>query len=235
MPETIARLVDLIIHDPAPVVLLDTCALLDVIRVPHRDELQLDSIEAALSLERRAQTVPRGAWLIAAELVETEWANSCSSVVEESRREIAKLERRLDKLRSVAKHVLPLEVIGPLDLGRLQVEEFLKTAAQALIRMASIVTPDPDSVMRARTRVTTGVAPAARGRQEYKDCEIFEHYLSLGRALRAAGFHPDLFFVSSNTKDYGSPKELPAEVAADLQSARIEFVTSLGWVNARLG
>jgi hypothetical protein len=234
MPETIARLVDLIGHDPAPVVLLDTCALLDVIRIPHRDELQLESIEAALSIARRAQAVPRGTWLIAATLVETEWVDNCNPVAEESRREIAKLERRLDRLRGVAKHVLPLEMIGPLELGRLQIEELLKAAAQALIRMAHIVEPDPDSVMRARTRVVAGVAPAARGRQEYKDCEIFEHYLSLGRALRALGFQPDLFFVSSNTKDYGSPNELPAQVAADLQSARIEFVTSLGWLDARL-
>lgn len=234
MPETISSLVDLIKQAPAPVVLLDTCALLDIVRASHREELSAEGVEAALSLAGRARQHPRGAWLVAAEVVDTEWADNWEHVVAEARREIGQLERRMDKLRSVAKHVVPLETIAPLDLDRLQIQDHLKSAAHVLLKLTNIIAPDPDVIMRARTRVTTGTPPAAKGKQEYKDCEIFEHYLALGRALQADGFQQDLFFVSSNTKDYGTPGKLLPQLEADLLSARMQFITSFAWLNALL-
>jgi hypothetical protein len=234
MPETISSLVALIKQAPAPVVLLDTCALLDIVRASHREELSGEGVEAALSLAERARQHPRGAWLVVAEVVDREWTDNWEHVVEEARRAIGQLERRMDKLRSVAKHVVPLETIAALDLNRLQIHEHLKTAAHALLKLANIIELDPDAIMRARTRLTTGTPPAAKGKQEFKDCEIFEHYLALGRALQADGFQQDLFFVSSNTRDYGTPGKLLPELEADLRSARMQLITSFAWLNAVL-
>jgi hypothetical protein len=87
---------------------------------------------------------------------------------------------------------------------------------------------------QAGQRVIRGHPPASKGKQEYKDCEIFEHYLALARALRSSDFEPSLHFVSSNTNDYGSPGQLDATLDADLQSVRLTFVTDLSWLNASL-
>lgn len=234
MSESIPNLVASIQQAPAPVVLLDTCALLDIVRASHREEPSAASVETALSLAERARQDPRGVWLVAAEVVDTEWADNWEHVVMQARREIGLLERRIDKLRSVAKHVVPLQPIEVLELERLGIHDHLKDAAHALLRLTHIITPDAQVILRARTRLTTGAPPAAKGKQEYKDCEIFEHYLALGRALRADGFQDGLFFVSSNTKDYGSPGKLLPRIEADLQSAGIDFVTSFSWLNAEL-
>src|SRR5438874_2706953 len=85
-------------------------------------------------------------------------------------------------------------------------------------------------------RVVDDRPPASKGKSEYKDCEIVEHYLALAKALRAAGFAEPCILVSSNTRDYrvlGPTAD--AAFAAELRTAGLSFVTDIVWARSQSG
>ena len=63
-PLSCAALAAAVVKEPAPVVFLDTAAILDVLRVPFRHGLQTDIFDSALSVTTGASADPKRVWLI---------------------------------------------------------------------------------------------------------------------------------------------------------------------------
>lgn len=76
------------------------------------------------------------------------------------------------------------------------------------------------------------MAPAGRGKQEAKDCEIFEAFLDVGRTLRTRGFADSICFVTANSDDYGKPTEPKIPLEAELLGINARYVGSLTWALA---
>lgn len=77
------------------------------------------------------------------------------------------------------------------------------------------------------------MAPAARGKQEFKDCLIIEQYLALGRRIQSLGV--PLVFVTSNSEDYcGGGTRLAAPLNEELPAAGITWCSVLNWAEAVL-
>lgn len=231
MPESLAALATRVAAQPAPVVLLDACSLLDVVRAPIRDEIPSGVVEAAVGLDAAAHAGPRGAWFVIATQAQEEFTQHIDTVAEDVTDKIAGIERRLGAIYSISQ-VLP---VGTMPLARptaLNLPRQLRDLAEGILARAAILERDDDCRLRATDRVAKGVAPSARGKQEYKDCEILEHYLGFAHALRRLGFAPALIFVTSNTKDYGKPGQLCPALEADFAAVSLSFVTDLAWAQA---
>lgn len=143
---------------------------------------------------------------------------------------LADLERRTGNVRTLARE-FGLE-LGPWPTG---IAELCREVANDLFASCDIVDVSPAWLTAATTRVLEARAPARGGRENLTDCIVFEHCIGLLSDLRAAGATGPGCFVSSNTRDFGTPgpEELP--VAAELAAVGATYETNIAAAAQRLG
>ncbi|GJG85509.1 hypothetical protein tb265_06900 [Gemmatimonadetes bacterium T265] len=219
---------------PAPVVLADTCALLNVVRAPLRSA-GAAAASGALALAGRLAD-PRTAWLVVADVVCDEWARDVGAAAAEVAHAVREAERVTAGLAAAAAIVAPGPGVAPFRAGALGLERRLHALTTRLIADARVFGADDDGCMqRAYRRAVVKHAPAARGKPEAADCLIVEHYLEFARQLRGGGCDLPICFASSNTADYGRAAPggassamrdpLPAQFAV----LNLTFATDLAW------
>src|SRR5690349_3536837 len=91
---------------PAPVLMLDTCELLDIVRVATRRESKPGLVMAASVLLGKS-SLPRTVWSVAAPLLELEWTNNIVTVEDEATRNIQSIGTQLDLLLGAADLLVP--------------------------------------------------------------------------------------------------------------------------------
>ena len=223
LPDTLA----LILSDPAPVLMLDACSLLDVARAPSLPNNSSGVVDAANRL--LAGSDADRLWIVVAQVAANEFRQNINAVVQQQEGHLRRLRTDLTKATQVGRALgrgLPRAAMS--DVFPAHLAEGLRERAEKLAQAALEL--DSDDVCRAAAgrRVTAGRAPAGQGHiQQYKDCEIFEAYLNLLGELRAAGFVERVAFVTSNTKDFGSPNDSESIVVSDLAVHRAEYFTDL--------
>jgi hypothetical protein len=217
---------------PCPVIFLDTAAILDVLRVPFRHELQVDILDAAAALIDDSAAAPRRVWAISTWNVMQELQANRQAVLQELRTSISNLRKSTNRLSRVASLVLPERQLPPVDWSD---DELGDRVLRIMDRMADSLTlfrGSVECVGRARDRLWAGLPPASESRREYKDCEIFEEFLELAHALRASRFGNRIVFVTSNTKDYGKPPAGHAQIGSDVIAAGALFVGNVAWARS---
>ncbi|MBD1878197.1 PIN domain-containing protein [Coleofasciculus sp. FACHB-T130] len=225
-PVTILDAAQYIAVSPAPVVLIDTCTVLDVIRAPQRESTHI--ISAASNMTSRASVNPKQLWVVATELIDNEWKDNCQKVEDELTVHIKKIDSQHSNLRIAATYFHPVNLVKPLTLGGLKLPMHLRRVAQSLLDSAVLIADDGNYIIRARNRVRRGEPPAQKGKQEYKDCEIIEHYLAFCKELRDKGFREKCVFTSSNTQDYcDSKKKLHLSLQTDFDALGLEYARDI--------
>ena len=227
MPDTLSDAADRIMADPAPVVFVDTCSVLDLLRT-YRLGMKSDIISAASELVRRATASPRAAWLVAAELVQIEWSDHYDGHVQALKGLIREVDGKLVHLIAAARLAIPTRRTEDYELSSLGLEGVLSQIGQALVD-ASISIADEQSMAQGRQRAKGGLPPAQKGKREYKDCEIIEHYLGLTLLLRSRSFNLSCVFVSSNSHDYGPAPTPNVPLDQDFAAVRLAYVSNLTW------
>ena len=206
------------------VLFLDVCTLLDVVRGPARDNMSV--VEAAVDMDVQIQTASLSFTIVLPSLFQKEWDDNISTV----REELFKAMERHQKLSQASDrlHMLLLGTRLSLpDLRTHQFEDKLEQMCLRIIRSAQSINEYDDFDIRAMRRVVDCRAPASKGKQEAKDCKIFEETLGVGHRLRGQGFTKKIVFASSNTTDYmAAGKPLP-EIKSDLDAIGAEFTSSL--------
>ena len=82
--------------------------------------------------------------------------------------------------------------------------------------------------VRATKRVVHRRHPSPHpGKQEQKDCVIFEEFLELTTRLREGGLSEIIVFVTPNKNDYGDPINGP--IAEELAVFGARYVSNLAW------
>jgi hypothetical protein len=221
---------------PAPVIFLDTCVLLDIVRAPHRDAPA--EIEAATELLTSAQRNPAGVHLFVACPTATEWQEH----IDEAQFDCDVAISCVDAI-ALAWSLLGGPVLPTLPVNATQLGDRLKVLSQDLLGAAMELHKDNEALQRATDRVIHSTLPARKGGKGAKDAIIMEHALQLTDALRTAGFNGVCVFASSNTSDFARkqstklhPDLLPAfgpptnlSYAARLSLA-VRELKSAGWV-----
>jgi len=221
---------------PAPVLFLDTCALLDVIRAPNRNAAL--AVEAATELLAATQRTPPTVYLVVGCPTPKEWSEHVDDAVVDCEAAIA-------CVGAVAQtwSFLGLAGIPGLPLHALLLSNRLKDLSQDLLDAAQLLDKEADALSRAIDRVIDSKLPARKGGKGAKDAVILEHALSLTNALRNAGFAQTCLFVSSNTHDFavsGTTKLHPSlqpdfNPPTDLQYAvsltqAVAILKTVGWM-----
>jgi hypothetical protein len=220
MPTLASVVADLLVN-PVPVLFLDTCAVLDIIRGPTRK--QADHLERVLRIRAAATATPAICRPIVASITVHEFGDNCTNVEGEMQRFLDALRENANQVYSACgflnvTSVAPSHSAFPLLLGE------LLRLAQDLMSQSSAIEPDIATMQNARSRVVMKKRPV-RGGDGYKDSEIVEVFLELARQLRGASFAPPLVFLSSNTADFceTDKQTLHADLEQDFTPLNIQF------------
>jgi len=217
---------------PAPVLFLDTCTILDVLRAPCRETIAVEEISASMALIRLNGQPTPGVWLVTNETVHGEWTANLDTVKNELERELKKIER----LRSRLVDAVDIVYGRTHEIGHrvehLKLSEHLENLSRQLLTVSQKVKIADSHSLNAMNRVRKYMAPACRGKQEAKDCEIIEAFLDLGRTLRSKGFADAICFVTANSDDYGKPMEPKNPLSTELMGINARYVGSLSWALA---
>lgn len=221
---------------PVPVLCLDTCALLDIIRVPirfHKDKISVEVITAAFDLISKASTDKPDLWILTIELVEKEWLENAANVHTELKTHLNNLHYALDHFSKAQNKIETDSQFYQTDLRCFNLVQQLYSLSESLLKTSIIVENDDNCKIKAMNRVSTDDAPAGskHGKNEAKDCMIIEHYLYLCRELRNNGFSEKCLFVSSNTQDYGHPQRLRSPL--DVQFASVDLIFAKDFAMAK--
>ncbi len=233
-PETVANLSGVILASPAPVLLLDTSSVLDIIRAGGRESCPPQLIKAAMEILDRASQSPPRLWIVMADLVQREWNDNCDRVMLETHKRIEELDKNIKALADVLGYLGRVPPTPFTVFSGYGIESQLRSLASNLLVAAAIIKGDDGCSVLANRRSIMGWAPASRGKNALKDCMIIEHYISLCQELSKADFNSKCAFVSSNINDYGKGGRPLPPLDEHLKAVGIEYVTDLAWARSIL-
>jgi hypothetical protein len=233
MATPIPLLVNRILTQPAPVLFLDTCALLDIIRVPFR-EVSVNLIVATNDIILKAST--NHLWIVTLALVEKEWRDNAGNVSIELEKHLQKLHDNLVKFSDTLDKIETGTPFYKTDLRRFEIEQKLYHLSEKLLKTAITMENDDNCKIKAMNRVSTDAAPAGskHGKNEAKDCMIIEHYLCLCQELRNNAFAEKCLFLSSNTQDYGHPQRLRPPLDVEFANLNLNFAKDIAMANSMI-
>jgi hypothetical protein len=218
----IADIIHDIIANPAPVLFLDTCILLDVVP-PLRSKP--DEVRIAQLFLTSVQKNPKTIHLLVPSPVQPEWdthilerVNECTTAV-----------NACNAVAAICGH-LTLPVVAALPAGVLTMPALLHQLSTDLL--AACVTIDNDGLALARAvdRIIAYRHPVKQPHSKgAKDSVILEHAVETTAQLRNAGFAEICIFVSSNTGDFANPgsTNLHDQLAASFNPVNLRYAVSL--------
>ena len=181
----------------SPVLCVDTCTVLDVVRDITRETVTTGDVSAGFALLSMAEA-GSGLIVLMAEQVTLEIASNVASVEKEGQAALQKFLAQAQRIHDVA---IAFGAQGNLQVRHL--DGHVGRAQSVLDRWKQVaqLVPHNDGVAsRAFRRVNEPRTPARRGKESMKDCVIVEAYIEAASQLRAAGMTAPIVFTSSNTK-----------------------------------
>lgn len=198
MPDVVAAAAQITLA-VAPVVFLDTCVLLDIVRSPLRNAA--GNVEAATELLLGATRNPPTVYPVIACPTPTEWDAHIDEAVEDCENAVKSVGTV-----SASCEFVGLPALGSLPAALAALPAHLKTLSKNMLAASILLDKDGDALIRATDRIIDGRKPARKGGQGAKDAIILEHAVSLVDALLIRGFASRRVFVSSNTSDFATAK-----------------------------
>src|ERR1035438_5382974 len=167
-PSSIQHAVATVVASPAPVLAVDACGILDIVRSQYRFEAPNRLLETALGALGASAGQPTQLHLVV-----------FSQVNDEVQRNLEAEQRRLKEhtltLRNTGCAVLSRTEVGAWNRAIQSIEDTLSSFPQTWIDSSHLVSPDPTCMSRAQVRLASNIAPAKRGSNNIGDCLIVEH------------------------------------------------------------
>ena len=222
-PQEVSRLTGLNL----PVLCVDTCTLLDVVRDITRETVTTGDVNAGFALLSLAEA-GSGLIVLMAEQVTLEIASNVATVEQEAQAALQKFLAQAQRIHDVA---MAFGAQGHIQVHHLDGHvSRAKPVLDRWMQVACVVPHNEGVASRAFRRVNEPRTPARRGKESMKDCVIVESYVEAASQLRAAGLTAPIVFASSNTKEYFAPstRHLQADIAGDLAAVGIEYAPNFG-------
>jgi hypothetical protein len=214
-----------------PVILIDTCSILDVMRDPTRETMRIHEHQAGLDLLAAAEN-GRLACVVAHQ-VRLEFVQHEQLVQDEADRALKKLIGQISRVNQLS---AILGAPGALNFTHLD-DHVARTRILVDRWLARVVAYNPDSAVleKAIARMNANIAPARRGKESSKDCIVFETYLSFSSILRTEGLTAPIVFLSSNTREYLTEASiLKSEIERSLAPYSIEYAPNMALAKHQL-
>ena len=208
-----------------PLLLPDSCALLDVVRGPSR--LSTAELRDALALLAEVTALPAACTLLLPSLVSREVTEnlpmaraSLSKFIAQTNRGAALLHDLVTLLSQVRDPIVPFSQTLPNEL---------ESRVNRGIQSASVLDREDRFDVLGMGRAVERRRPARQGKA--KDAVIVEEALELSRMLLALGHQQPRVFLTSNTADFCERGVLHPDLDPDFGAARLLFATR--WDHAR--
>lgn len=222
---TLAKAHASLIANPKPVLFLDTCALLDIVRAPQRD-LTL-TVRAGVELLSVAQagTVQ----LFVQDIVPDEWKNNLLSARQDGEKGVSAFTATWQIAADLGQPAPPLPVLPPGTLV-----DDLQKLSYDLLTAADVLDRDYDGMSWAIDRVAAKQKPSS-AKGSVKDCHILGHALRLSTLL-LVGYPNSRVLVSPNRSDFAAPNAsvFHQDIAPDAAAAGLQYAISLEAAMAEL-
>ena len=215
-----------------PVLCIDTCSILDIMRDPTRETARPPDRQAAIDLVTAAE-YGRVTCLMA-EQVSIEFSHYDQPVQDEAARNLKKVREQIVRINTLS---AVFGAPGHIEFTHLD-DHVLRARAVVGRWLAKLdkVVPSPLVPAKAFARVNAGIAPARRGKESSKDCLVYETYLEAVLALRGAGVATPIVFLSSNTSEYLTEgRVLKSEIAAEFGAIKLDYAPNMAAAKYALG
>lgn len=216
-----------------PVLCLDSCTALDLLRNPAREEIRPHERTAAVELLDAAE---RGRLaVLMADQVAHEIGDNLPSVEDDAAKGLRKLVAQVVRVQALDQ---VYGGTGQLNLDHL--DDHVARARAVFDRWLACAMParqGDEVAARAFRRVTQGRTPARKGKESMKDCVVVETYLEAVARLRAAGLAGPAVFASSNVSDYAGAagSALRSDLAEDFAAVDMAYAPNLAAAKFSLG
>lgn len=216
---TIAQAVADLIAAPRPILFLDTCTLLDIIRAPLRD--LTSGVRAGVEL--RALQANGTVRLFVQDIVPGEWADNLAAARRDGEAGVRAFTATWQIAADLGQPAPPLPVLPPGTL----IDE-LEQLSHDLLTAADTLDRDRDGMSWAIDRVAAKQKPSS-AKGTVKDCHILGHAIRLSTLIAAAGYPRSRVLVSSNRSDFAAPNAtlFYQEIAHDAAAAGLRYAVSL--------
>ena len=219
-------------NDP-PVLCLDTCTVLDILRDPLRTDVKIEEHAASLRLLEIAEGGTELDVRVAP-LVLEEYEQLADQIQQEANERLTRFKSDIQKLdRLVHLH----GANGSLGNHHWDgLVERCRVVSDRWLGVSKTAPAPPDVAHRAYERVVKPMRPARRGNNEFKDCVILETYLDFVAKIRATSSRK-IVFVSSNVKDYANPRgnNIAEELESEFNALSLEYAPNMRTVGGLLG
>ena len=203
MPK-ISDIISNIYENPKPVLLVDTCAILDIIRSPYQEKY-LDCLESAIAVIRASTPEQEVCTLVIGSIVSKEFSENIEIVENELDKSLSDLQEKA-KLFYRACDLVGLERNFSYIYNSSRVLAVLRQMAESLIKQAHVIEAENKYQLLATKRVVEKKPPAQKG--TLKDSIITEEYLEIARQLSSRNFRYPIVFISSNVSDFCLERKL---------------------------
>ena len=229
---TIAEAVADLVFEPRPILCLDTCDFLDVIR-----SLEEDGNSQAATVRRLVDQLISDAkqlQVIITSLVQHEWRQTIEGSIKRASSHLIETDQRIARVVDSCEHAKIAVGRPPADYARLPLVQGLVDLAESLMSGAMILAKDDLCIERALSRVMDRRRPSHKG--QIKDSIHLEHYLELSRQLSQAHFSQPILFVSANKADFwDGPPQLHSDLKNEFDNVGLHFFGKLEAALGRLG
>lgn len=204
---------------PKNIIIWDTCALLDIMRLPYRDG-DIATFQSLIEIKKIIDN--NSVFSLCSILTASEWNDNEGTVKTKTQKDLDLTsvyhKNCVDIINSIFTTSHPTTKLDDKSL----VVELEKIAVELLNKTTFLAT---DSIAdSALWRVAQKKAPASK-KQEFKDCAIWETALAIGDAVNGNG--KKVVYFTVNTDDYidksKTPKVPYSSIASEAISKNIEF------------
>lgn len=214
-----------------PVLCVDTCSILDIIRDPTRKTAKPNDQKAAIELVAAAEA--GDLICLMAQQVATEFSDHDQAIQDEAERNLGKVREQVERISQLS------AVFGsPSVVDLTHLDDYVARARKVVERWLTQivkVTPSDSVPAKAFARMNACLAPARRGKESSKDCLIYETYIEVVTILRNAGVEAPIVFLSSNTTEYFTERTLKAEIESDFGKLNIKYAQNMSVAKHALG
>ncbi|WP_395396170.1 PIN domain-containing protein (plasmid) [Novosphingobium sp. BL-8A] len=209
----------------SPVLYIDTCSVLDIMRDPTRKTPGAHDRIAAIDVVDAVET--GRVRCIFAQQVSIEFEQHCEATHREAQKGIDRVKAELANVTSAAR---VFGKVPDIELGHFDGHvENTRSLVARLVGHREVVVPEAIVHSQAYARMNMGRAPASLGKESSKDCLVYLTVLEHAKALRQSGHTGAMVFLSSNTNDYTTAaRKARPEILEDFGQLGMEYAPGMG-------
>lgn len=228
----IADTTNAIISANKSILLSDTCSLLDVFRAQYRANVNISHV---IGFTKILKLMDSGSIKsVISYTVKDEFLNNEALVSVELEKTINKLIQNNERFINILQMMGISYEFHLSGIENTQLVQTIKNGLKKFINNSIILDKNSSAVSNALLRFEKNEAPSSSNKKEMKDCLIIDHYLQLSEQLRKNGFAENIFFITSNSTDYGKINSLKTPIDVQFPKLKILYRNNYHWIVSEL-